>query len=90
MYAKYAMDLVEKGLAYYAFDTSDDLNAMRDKLKAANMLPKYDVTSRMSMTNSLTLSADEVKRRLVAGDDYVIRIKLPRNEEVKFHDIIRG
>jgi glutamyl-tRNA synthetase len=90
MYAKYAMDLVEKGLAYYAFDTSDDLNAMRDKLKAANMLPKYDVTSRMSMTNSLTLSADEVKRRLGAGDDYVIRIKLPRNEEVKFHDIIRG
>jgi glutamyl-tRNA synthetase len=54
------------------------------------MQPQYDSASRMSMTNSLTLPADEVKRRLESGDDYVIRIKLPRKEEIRFHDIIRG
>ena len=90
MYAQYAYDLVEKGLAYYAFDTPEEIEAMREKLKAANMSPKYDATSRMSMQNSLTLSEDEVKTRLDRGDDYVIRIKLPRNEEVRFEDIIRG
>lgn len=90
MYAQYAYDLVDKGLAYYAFDTAEELDAMRERLQAASMLPKYDVTSRLSMTNSLTLSADEVKRRLDNGVDYVIRIKFPRNEEVKFQDIIRG
>ncbi|MDP4686359.1 MAG: glutamate--tRNA ligase, partial [Salibacteraceae bacterium] len=45
---------------------------------------------RMSMKNSLTLSADEVKARLDAGEPYTIRVKMPRNEELRFQDIIRG
>lgn len=90
IYADYAHDLVKKGNAYYAFDTSEELDEMRAKLEANNMSSKYDSTSRMSMKNSLTLSEDEVKERMDRGDAFVIRIKLPRNEEIRFHDIIRG
>ncbi len=90
MYRQYADQLLAAGHAYYAFDTSEELDAMREKLKAGGMAAQYDAVSRMSMKNSLTLSEDEVNRRLEAGDPYVIRIKLPRKEEVRFHDLIRG
>src|SRR5690606_37855953 len=90
MYRAYADQLLENGNAYYAFDTSEELEQMREKLKAGGMSAQYDAVSRMSMKNSLTLSEDEVNRRLSAGDPYVIRIKLPRKEEVKFHDLIRN
>ena len=89
-YAAYAKQLVNDGYAYYAFDTPEELNEMRSKLEASNMSAKYDSTSRMSMKNSLTLSEDEVNERLERGDNYIIRIKLPRNEEIRFHDVIRG
>ncbi len=89
MYRQYAEDLIARGHAYYAFDTSEELDAMRKKLEASGMSAKYDATSRMNMKNSLTLSEDETASRLAQGDDYVIRLKLPRNEEVRFHDIIR-
>ena len=89
-YAVYAQQLIKDGYAYYAFDTPEELNEMRSKLEASNMSAKYDATSRMSMKNSLTLSEDEVKERLNRGDAYIIRVKLPRNEEIRFHDVIRG
>jgi glutamyl-tRNA synthetase len=89
MYRQYAEDLIASGNAYYAFDTTEELDEMRKKLEASGMSAKYDATSRMSMKNSLTLSEDETNSRLAQGDDYVIRIKLPRKEEVRFHDIIR-
>lgn len=90
MYRQYAEGLIEKGLAYYAFDTAEELDEMRKRLEASKMQAAYDSVSRMSMKNSLTLSAEEVKMRIERGDDYVIRIKLPRKEEVRFHDVIRG
>ena len=90
MYAQYAYDMIEKGYAYYAFDTEEDIEQMRKRLEASKMQPAYDSVSRMSMKNSITLPADEVKMRLDRGDNYVIRIKLPRKEEVRFHDVIRG
>lgn len=90
MYKQYADQLVESGHAYYAFDTSEDLEEMRAKLEAAKMSAKYDATSRMNMKNSLSLSQDEVNKRMENGDPYVIRIKLPRKEEVRFHDEVRG
>ena len=90
MYKQYADQLIEAGHAYYAFDTSEELDEMRKKLEAARMSAKYDATSRMNMKNSLSLSQDEVNKRLANGDPYVIRIKLPRKEEVRFHDEVRG
>jgi glutamyl-tRNA synthetase len=91
MYRQYADQLIASDHAYYAFDTPEELDAMRKRLEAAKVAsPQYNAITRNSMKNSLTLPADEVKRRLDAGDPYVVRIKLPRQEEVRFHDIIRG
>ena len=89
-YKQYAQQLIDAGYAYYAFDTSEELTAMREKLQASKMKAQYDSVSRMSMKNSLTLSEDETAERLANGEDHVIRIKLPRKEEVRFHDEIRG
>lgn len=91
MYMQYALDLVEKGHAYYAFDTSEELEAMRERLTAARVVqPQYNSITRTQMKNSLTLSEDEVKSRLESGAPYVIRIKIPRNEDVRLNDMIRG
>ena len=90
IYAGYAHQLVKDGYAYYAFDTAEELDAMRQRLEANKMAAKYDATSRNSMKNSLTLSEDEVQERMNNGEAYVVRIKMPRNEEIRFHDIIRG
>ena len=91
MYMQYAMDLIEKGHAYYAFDTSEELEAMRERLTAARVVsPQYNSITRTQMKNSLTLPEDEVKARLASGEAYVIRVKIPRKEEVRLHDMIRG
>lgn len=91
MYMEYAQRLVNEGKAYYAFDTPDELNQMRERLKAARVAsPQYNVITRMTMKNSLTLPQDEVQRRLKSGEPYVIRIKVPRKEQIRFEDMIRG
>lgn len=91
IYKKYADQLIAAGHAYYAFDTSEELDAMRKRLEAAKVVaPQYNAVTRQTMRNSLTLSEDEVKKLMDAGTPYVIRLKVPRNEEIRFHDIIRG
>lgn len=91
IYAKYAQQLIDGGYAYYAFDTSEELDEMRRRLEAAKVsAPQYNSVSRQNMRNSLTLSEDEVKKLMDAGTPHVIRLKVPRNEEIRFHDIIRG
>ncbi len=91
MYRQFAEQLLESGHAYYAFDTAEDLDRMRAMAKAAGTANwQYNHVTRGSMKNSLTLSQGEVERKLAEGAPYVIRVKLNRNEEVKFHDHIRG
>lgn len=91
IYKTYADKLIESGHAYYAFDTSEELDAMRKRLEAAKMAsPQYNAVTRQNMRNSLTLPEDEVKRLLESGEKYVVRLKVPRNEEIRFNDIIRG
>lgn len=91
MYAEYAKQLVENGHAYYAFDTTEEIDEMRERLKkSGNPSPSYDSITRQSMKNSLTLPQDEVEKRLANGDEYVIRLKVPRRETVKFEDLVRG
>ena len=90
MYRQYADQLIASGNAYYAFDTPEELDAMREELKAAgssNLQYNYAVRNRMK--NSLSLSEEEVKQRLASGDPYVIRMKMPRKEEIRFYDIVR-
>lgn len=91
MYMQYALQLVEAGHAYYAFDTAEELDAMRERLKAARVAtPQYNAITRATMKNSLTLPEDEVKARLASGEPYVIRLKVPRKEEIRLQDMIRG
>lgn len=91
IYQKYIQQLLESGHAYYAFDTAEELEEMRNRMMAqGNPSPAYDLITRQYMKNSVALSHDEVEKKLAAGEPYVIRIKMPRNEEIKFHDLIRG
>lgn len=90
-YRQYAEQLVKDGFAYYAFDTTEDLEKMRQDFKTIqNPSPQYDHTIRMKMRNSLTLTADETATLLKEGTRHVIRIKMPENETVSFVDMIRG
>ena len=91
MYREYADRLVNADKAYLAFDTAEDLDRMREQAKQMGMPNwQYNSTTRVSMKNSLTLPADEVQRRLDANEPYVIRMKMPRNRDIRFEDIIRG
>lgn len=91
LYRQYADKLLEKGHAYYAFDTTEELDQMRERMKKAGVpSPQYNAVVRDSMQNSLSLSQDEVNQRLERGDSHVIRAKMPRNEEVRIQDEIRG
>lgn len=91
IYQQYAQRLIESEHAYYAFDTPEDLEQMRERLKKAGVAaPQYNAITRSTMKNSLSLSADEVKQRLDSGDKYVIRLKVPINEEIRFEDRVRG
>jgi glutamyl-tRNA synthetase len=90
IYRQYAEALVNKGHAYYAFDTSEELEKLRRELeetKAANTSYSYLVRNRMK--NSLTMSASEVDQRIKSGMPYVIRILMPENELIVVNDLIR-
>ncbi len=91
MYRQYADRLVNEGNAYYAFDTPEELEAMRQRLVAANVPnQQYNAVTRMQMRNSLTLSPAETQELIDAGAPYVVRLKVPRKEEIRLHDLIRG
>lgn len=86
IYRKYVDQLLDAGLAYIAFDTPAELDSKRAEI--ANF--QYDAKTRGIMTNSLTLTADEVANRISNGEQYVVRIKIEPNEEIKVQDLIRG
>ena len=91
IYKKYAEELVKKGFAYYAFDTPEELETMRTRLRTdANPTVQYDHLVRTQMRNSLTLDSTEVEALLAKEAPHVIRIKMPGNEIVSFTDMLRG
>ena len=91
IYKKYAEQLVSEGHAYYAFDTPEEIEAMREQRKAAgNGSLQYDASVRMKMKNSLSLMPIETSDLIEKGTPYVIRIKVNENESVSFTDLIRG
>jgi glutamyl-tRNA synthetase len=90
-YKQYATQLIEAGHAYYAFDTPAEIEEMRNHFKTPeNPSPQYNHAVRAKMRNSLSLDAAEVAALLEAGTPYVVRIKMPDNEDVTFTDMIRG
>ncbi|MBO4530977.1 MAG: glutamate--tRNA ligase [Paludibacteraceae bacterium] len=86
IYKKYVQQLLDAGYAYYAFDTPAELEAKRQE--TPNF--QYDSHTRMSGVNSLTLPADEVKRRIEAGEKYVVRVKIQPDEDIEVDDMVRG
>lgn len=91
IYRPYAEALVDKGYAYYAFDTPEELERMKKDFRTTdNPSPQYDHTVRMKMRNSLSMPREEVARLLSENARHVIRIKMPENETLSFTDIIRG
>jgi glutamyl-tRNA synthetase len=91
IYRKYAEQLIESGHAYYAFDTTNDLEEMRERLKAEkNPIQQYNAVTRALMNNSLTLTSSEVSEKLSNNTPYVIRLKLPEDENITFKDVVLG
>ena len=91
LYKQYAEQLVTAGHAYYAFDTPEELEKMKLRVRSdENTNPQYDHSVRKEMKNSLSLSSSEVEQLLSAGTPSVIRIKMPENEDITLHDMIRG
>lgn len=86
LYKQYALKLVEDGFAYYAFDTANELELKR------NSIPnfQYNHITREGMKNSLVLNETTTIELLKSGLPYVIRMKMPDNEDIRFNDMIRG
>ena len=90
IYLKYALQLVEAGWAYYAFDTAAELDALRKECESRGETFAYNYTVREKLPTSLSLSAEEVRERIDRGDQWVIRFKMPVDETVEMDDLIRG
>ena len=90
IYKQYALQLVESGNAYYSFDTAEELDALRKECEGRGETFIYNARSRGSLKNSLNMTPEELKAALDNGTPYVIRFKMPENEVLELHDIIRG
>lgn len=90
IYLKYALQLVESGNAYYAFDTPEELDKLRAETEATGGTFSYNYSVRNSLATSLALPTEEVKARIDRGDQWVIRFRMPENENIEMTDLIRG
>ncbi len=90
IFRQYADILVDKGDAYYAFDTPGQLESLRSEAEKAGKTFIYNAEKRDGMSNSLSLPEAEWRDKLDKGEPYVIRYKMPANEDISFEDLIRG
>lgn len=90
IYADYAKQLIDSGHAYYAFDTAEELDDHRKDHEAKGKTFIYNWHNREKLTNSISLSKEEVEKKLANSEDYVIRFKSPKDETLHLTDIIRG
>lgn len=91
LYRQQAERLVASGHAYYAFDTPEEIEAMREHWRTEeDPSPQYGQRLRMHMRNSLTLPSEEVQALLQSGHPCVIRLRMPADEVVGFEDMVRG
>ncbi len=90
MYKQYADQLIENGWAYYAFDTADKLDELRKSAEGEGNTFIYNHTVRETLDNSLTVSREDVEKRIANGEAYVVRFKTPTDQTLELQDIIRG
>lgn len=90
LYKKYGDELIEKGKAYYAFDTNERLDFHRKDHEAKGKTFIYNWHNRLKLDNSLSMMPEAVEHRLASGEDYVIRFLTPPDEKLQLTDTIRG
>jgi glutamyl-tRNA synthetase len=90
IYRQYADMLVTKGDAYYAFDPADKLDTLRKEYEKGGSTFIYNAATRENLSNSISLPEEEYRQKLKNDEPYVIRYKMPHNEDIHFEDIIRG
>ena len=90
LYSEYAKKLIESGNAYYGFDTGEELETIRTEYESQKKTFVYNADERKRLRNSLNLSEKETNDLLKEGTPYVIRFRMPENEVVIMHDMIRG
>lgn len=90
LYQEYAQKLIDSGWAYYAFDTTEELDLQRKKLEEQGKTFIYNQENRESLNNSLSLSKHELDAKIASGESYVIRFKTPVDETLNLYDRIRG
>ncbi len=90
LYQKYAQQLIDSGHAYYAFDTPDQLAALRTEYEEKGETFIYNWHNRDHLNNSLALSKEDTQKKLNSGEAFVIRFKVPQNQEINLRDEIRG
>ncbi len=83
IYNKYILELIEKGSAYYAFETPEELDRMRKVQQQSGSRPKYDGKYR-------DYPLEDAKKRVANGEKYVVRIKIPNSGQIEFDDMIMG
>jgi glutamyl-tRNA synthetase len=90
IYRQYADMLIEKGDAYYAFDTQEQLEILRTEAEKTGNTFIYNAAIRGKLQNSLSMDEKAWKEKLAKGEPFVIRYKMPSDEEISFNDMIRG
>jgi len=90
IYRQYADRLIDKGDAYFAFDTSGELDALRNDYENRGETFIYNASVRGRLKNSLTMSEDECREMIRKGEPYVIRYCMPPDEVIHFSDLVRG
>lgn len=90
IYINYAQQLIDSGWAYYAFDTAKALDKLRAEAEADGQTFIYNHSNRDKLDNSLRITPEETAKRIEAGEEYVIRFKIPVGETLFLKDIIRG
>lgn len=83
IYNKYIEKLIESGHAYYCFCSKERLDQVREEQRVQGLVPKYDGFCR-------SLKIEDARKRIADGEEYVVRLKLPPNHDLKFHDLVRG
>jgi glutamyl-tRNA synthetase len=89
LYKAYADELIANGKAYFAFDSSEELDAIRAVYESKGTAFQYNALTRVKLKNSLSMSPEAIEEALASGQPYVIRLKVPAKAEIRFQDSIR-
>ena len=92
IYVKYIQKLIDSGNAYYAFDTSEELDAHRKnhEEKGKTFIYNWHNREKGRLKNSLVLSKEEIQEKISGNKKFVVRFKTPFERTLNMHDIIRG